>query len=337
MKTILLSLGLGSIVLHYYVDWPARVDHPTVRPCTSQSRPSPRPIQGMDGRFAWLHIEKTGTSFTNALLRLACDNVPAGFHSITPNEYEESIRNLMLENPSACREDFRLVPFLEPEWKQWHSWLSEDLYEHFRGALVGFFREPAAHRKSLFTHRYDQVIKRVHYDELKEYMTKKANGELSVNPIQVFLEYTRGYQMERLTNTKFHQPTFWEQDELHQKGIVLESFRMAKERLQNFQFVGITNRYDESMCLFHFMFHFPRGCDIGVFRAMNTASGHTPPSYNLTEHDIETMKTHNYDIDGLLYDEALRIFETNLRLYGVSEESCIKAQCWPTATAGPKR
>ncbi|CAJ1436581.1 unnamed protein product [Effrenium voratum] len=76
-------------------------------------------------------------------------------------------------------------------------------------------------------------------------------------------------------------------------------------------FVGLVEEWDLSICLFHKML----GGDCLFSEFENTRQN--PNEYNTSE-----LQGFNDTLDGIVYQEARSIFQRNLKLYGVSNESC---------------
>ena len=82
--------------------------------------------------------------------------------------------------------------------------------------------------------------------------------------------------------------------------------KAAQRRLEQFAFVGITDRYDESVCLFHAMAGGSRGPVAVEFEDVRRdAAAHT----HNTSHLLTGLKD---PYDGPLYEKAVAIFERNL-------------------------
>mmetsp|Transcript_155921 Transcript_155921/g.276551 ORF Transcript_155921/g.276551 Transcript_155921/m.276551 type:complete len:331 (+) Transcript_155921:47-1039(+) len=96
----------------------------------------------------------------------------------------------------------------------------------------------------------------------------------------------------------------------------LEEAHMAIERLRSgFIFVGITEDWDMSVCLFHIMLG--GKCHWSEFVNTNPGRSHANETFNTSLLDGFV------DIyDGLLYEEAKRIYNENLKMYGVSPSTC---------------
>jgi len=93
---------------------------------------------------------------------------------------------------------------------------------------------------------------------------------------------------------------------------------------EGFIFVGILEQYDLSMCLLHAMF----GGQCNSLELENTHSSSNTSSY----YDTSVLDGWVDINDGIVYAEGKRIFEQNLKLYGVTEESCSES-CYKAAAS----
>lgn len=95
-----------------------------------------------------------------------------------------------------------------------------------------------------------------------------------------------------------------------------EEVDMAISRLNTFAFVGLTDRWQMSVCLFHAMF----GGEITASEFRNVRLG-----TNAGHHGYDTSILGSFvdDADEALYARAVEIFECNLEIYQVTEGSCI--------------
>jgi hypothetical protein len=106
---------------------------------------------------------------------------------------------------------------------------------------------------------------------------------------------------------------------------------LAVGRIADLAFVGITEQWDLSMCLFHAMFG--GQCHAADFYdgSMPSASGEEP--WESTKNPVEkdpvsglyvTDQLHGFtdEADRKVYAEALRVFYARMQAYNVSRESC---------------
>merc|ERR1719265_268658 len=97
----------------------------------------------------------------------------------------------------------------------------------------------------------------------------------------------------------------------------------AKIRVQTgFSFIGDTNRWDLSICLFNVMFN--QQCISVQF-----GNGHPTSGNTLSAYDTTLLNGWSDPYDNELYDLAMAIFDANLKKYNVSDASC--APCWSEA------
>lgn len=91
---------------------------------------------------------------------------------------------------------------------------------------------------------------------------------------------------------------------------------LAKLRLrEGFAFVGITDEWDLSICLFHKMFGGP--CKLAEFQNARPGSQKTDAPYNTS-----VLQGYTDPYDGALYEEGLSIFNENLQQYDVTPTTC---------------
>jgi len=90
-----------------------------------------------------------------------------------------------------------------------------------------------------------------------------------------------------------------------------------------FSFIGITDQWDLSICLFNKMFN----QECRPFQFVNSHSNNANGSIAL--YDTSVLNGWRDPWDNELYELGLSIFETNLKKYNVSEASC--QPCWRQA------
>lgn len=92
--------------------------------------------------------------------------------------------------------------------------------------------------------------------------------------------------------------------------MVVEAVQRLRE---GFAFVGLTDKWRLSICLFHAMYG--ARCNDSEFQDVNRQRQNST-------WDAAALQGFHDPFDGLLYKEAQRIFHENLELYGVTEENC---------------
>ena len=106
----------------------------------------------------------------------------------------------------------------------------------------------------------------------------------------------------------------------------LKEVDVAKSRLQKLAFVGITDQWDLSMCLWNAMFNQP--CSAAQFYNL-----HPTDSKESNLYDTSVLDGYTDPYDGALFTEALLIFNDNLISYNVTEGTC-KQECATALAAG---
>ena len=104
----------------------------------------------------------------------------------------------------------------------------------------------------------------------------------------------------------------------------LEAARRVRE---GFAFVGITEEWDLSICLFHRMFGGP--CLGSDFEDTRPSS---PGKSAHSEYNTSVLMGWHDDIDEIVYEAALEVFHKNLVLYNVSHDTC--QECYRNAGIG---
>merc|ERR1719188_2977225 len=97
---------------------------------------------------------------------------------------------------------------------------------------------------------------------------------------------------------------------------------LAKLRLAEFAFVGLTDEWELSICLWRAMFG-------GLCYGSGFEDTRLPKGWKHPMHDTTVLNGFVDSIDGELYLKAKEIFRAKLQLYGVSDASC--KPCWEHA------
>lgn len=237
----------------------------------------------------WVHVPKAGCSFMNTLMHIPgiCPGMPEG--SVVRNEVDF---NLIFEkcNTSLWNTNF---------WRLKHTGienLPEGGFNAGQGRFMIFMRQPEQRMMSMFFFNEYLGHSRT-IDDLKEHRSGDATKMLT-----------------RKTNVVYDPlpPNRSEVD-------------LAKLRLRTgFAFVGITERWDLSMCLFSAMFK--QACRPEQYH--NSHPTATKPNAS-SLYDTAMLNGWRDPYDSELYDVATSIFESNLKRYNISESSC--GPCWREA------
>ncbi|CAE7676057.1 unnamed protein product [Symbiodinium necroappetens] len=261
----------------------------------------------------WIHFPKCGSSLVNVIIHMP------GFCPVLDNiTMSAEIRGPCFLNtwlPQACQQQCNTDYFFcgRP-----HHPVGN--YSRQRGHLVGMFRDP------------DQRILSGYHDKLpfagpsnnSDYIKTIVEGvcdleelaramSLPKRPILEFAESWKGGMTYQLLAPSDEQPT----DPNRRKMTREDAAEAARRVTEGFAFVGITEEWDLSMCLFHKTFGGPcRASDFENTRP--TFSGKSAQTYYDTS---ELMGWHD-DIDEVVYTAALKVFHKNLFSLNVSHDTC---------------
>merc|ERR1719436_379759 len=96
----------------------------------------------------------------------------------------------------------------------------------------------------------------------------------------------------------------------------------TRRLLTGFSFIGMTEQWDLSICLFNVMFN--QAC-----RSYQFANNHPTTGGSMTIYDTAELNGFRDPYDNELFDFGVKLFEANLKRYNVSETSC--QSCWHEA------
>eukprot|EP00930_Biecheleria_cincta_P072337 TRINITY_DN59744_c0_g1_i1.p1 TRINITY_DN59744_c0_g1~~TRINITY_DN59744_c0_g1_i1.p1 ORF type:complete len:331 (+),score=34.97 TRINITY_DN59744_c0_g1_i1:194-1186(+) len=270
---------------------------------SSLSMDSVQPIE-------WVHVPKTGSSFGNTLLHIrgACPDIP---------------RDADLKGRGKLPRDLCDIP---DAWKCNASVLDLTRFHHFSIDFRAFSASMVRHNvprvcdgrkprsgwdagKGKFMMFVRQPEQRFlsHIQELRLF---GEDAWLSPNTsLDELKERLVGCMTKMLTRDTFS----CEFDSRHPSDVEVE---IAKQRLQTgFSFIGHTDRWNLSICLFNKMFD--QECHPLQFE--NTRPTHSKHS---AIYDTTKLKGWQDRFDGEVYSAAITIFEHHLRMYKVDESSC---------------
>mmetsp|Transcript_8616 Transcript_8616/g.9762 ORF Transcript_8616/g.9762 Transcript_8616/m.9762 type:complete len:334 (-) Transcript_8616:114-1115(-) len=265
----------------------------------------------------FIHLPKAGSSFLNTLTHVpgACPGMPTVLNGL---------------------EDERI-----PKCNQWvwDTKLLEDSYHASVGMLPGGF-EAGKGRFMMFMRQPEQrVLSEVHYRAvINETVTTPAttlNGMVTMADKILHA----GWAVKMLVRGEGTAVTLTKQDsdfirehitpnavwdlDMQQFGrwlfplpVARTEIEEAKVRLQTgFSFVGITDQWDLTICLFNAMFN--QTCRAVQFHNNRPTFGKAKATY-----DIAELNGWRDPADNELFDVAMEIFEANLKKYNVSVSSC---------------
>mmetsp|Transcript_5156 Transcript_5156/g.7261 ORF Transcript_5156/g.7261 Transcript_5156/m.7261 type:complete len:307 (-) Transcript_5156:693-1613(-) len=250
-------------------------------------------------KIAWVHIPKCGTSFGNVLVHYANPSLPRNA-SVGDNEREFQ-RKYSFE-----------IWFKGTFWEKDqnfgnHFTISDQVYQDYYGHFFCMFRNPVHRAESAYNYFRSSR-------EPKEYARRIA-----------------GLAVKQIAGQQYGLSCLWEQKFGCKQGIIPNT-DLAIERLKAFAFIGITEYWDLSICLFHLLF----GGQCLPIEFQNTRPGGTTnlkaEQHPLSKHNDSSRYNNTfagfYDKDDWrLYRKALSWFLNQLRLHSVTFEYC-QSHCW---------
>lgn len=253
----------------------------------SPDHPSSRPVE----RLKWVHVPKCGSSFVNTLITWGCPGI-AEDEVITSYDLD-SVANgpaiWMQSHSSACSDKLDISCEHAPISSTAPSDSVAFCVEEEGVGFAAMFRQPEQRILSGF-HHYN--LPWGAQDSTTEGDYAKLAAGCSTNML-----IGRGC--------------------MSTDPLTPEDDAAAKGSLEKFAFVGLTEEWDLSVCLFHKIF----GTDCNRREFQNIRPGVDRAS-NGDQYDVSVLNGFVDEHDGVLYKEASRIFKANLVLYGVTKEFC---------------
>lgn len=247
---------------------------------------------------AFLHVPKAGSTFFNVLY-----NHPA-ICALAPKGLAMGRSTLVRHPPAQLCEGGWSTSFAAIPHSQRHWGISLDNWQKNKGHFVTMLRQPE-----------QRLLSHWHYNASHPGF---APGHAS--NIHEFAEQMQGCAVKMLTQGG-RSPTF-PGGKFRDSSPCFDvtskpNMAMAHEAVQRlregFAFVGLTDKWQLSVCLFHAMYG--AKCNDVEFQDVNRQRQNTT-------WDVAGLQGFHDPFDGLLYEEAQRIFHEKLELYGVTEESC---------------
>eukprot|EP00928_Gymnodinium_smaydae_P057458 TRINITY_DN4069_c0_g1_i3.p1 TRINITY_DN4069_c0_g1~~TRINITY_DN4069_c0_g1_i3.p1 ORF type:complete len:723 (+),score=158.17 TRINITY_DN4069_c0_g1_i3:44-2170(+) len=247
-------------------------------------------------RVAWFHCPKCGTSFGTTLAHYANASLPEDAHieQAAPGVIPE--KTFLNEYPV----DKWFHNLLWKKAEHWgdHDGITDKVYEEFRGDFFGMFRRPRERLLSAWEHF----------------------GAGTADP-QAYAVATQGVVTKMLAGQSHGLSCTWPK-ELHCpdsfpcQSDIRPDVDLALERLNGFKFVGLTEEYSLSVCLFHAMFG--GECLPVEFDNMR-------PQLAPTRDD--PFESFSDPYDGAIHQRVQEIFWKRIFQYDVNMETCATKYC----------
>jgi len=259
-------------------------------------------VNSQDLPLAWFHVPKTGSSFVNALLHTPkmCPGVAKDFavdgDHCPPNNVMGCPAHNHINISQTC-------PGAFSKWAE-HVGVGADFDFQYRGHGIALMRQPEQRMLSHFVYGGGGTG-----DELEQFRQKFEGCSVKM--------LTRSGSMMQTCGTA-PPPSQNETKE-------------AVNRIKQFAFVGLTERWELSICLFRKMFG---GKCVGA-DFLNTRPTENQEiiqeAFKQVENDLdrrlvfyppEALKGFVDKADGELYNASIQKFEELAKKYNVTEESC---------------
>lgn len=272
--------------------------------------PAPRFPAELLERMYWIHFPKAGTSFANTILHYCCpglagDTAIPSFSSLSETQkliYTGSLVELFLVEQNIGS-DGKLS--LSSEKCRRDSYRSDrQITSHFPVAsnsanlsgAVAMFRNPITRILSAFHHN-------LHSFRMGPGSNRKMRNK--VKSVEDFANWPgiSGCQTKMMLG-QFCGKSFTK----HVPDVPQEKIKEAVEKVKKFSFVGLTEYWNLSICLFHAQF----GGEISSTEFENSRMG----VYTHTQSSTDDIKDVKDSVDEVIYKEALRVFVQRLEKYG---------------------
>ncbi|CAE6948330.1 unnamed protein product [Symbiodinium sp. CCMP2592] len=271
----------------------------------------------------WVHFPKAGSSFINAITHLP-GNCPSLANYLNQDTVSGGTCWLSDWLENDCVRVCNGNRYSCPQGGCPH--LPVTNYSAQRGHLVGMFRDPDQRILSGYHDDGNNFASftKENFGILKQISKCKGDNLRGVpkRPLLEFAERWKGAMTYQLVPT---DPATLVLDPTRHKMTRADGLEAAQRVREGFAFVGITEEWDLSICLFHKMFG--GACHAEEFE--DTRPGFTGKSAD-KDYDISQFQGWHDDIDEVVYAAALDVFRRNLIMFDVSQETC--RECYSAAT-----
>mmetsp|Transcript_63035 Transcript_63035/g.138658 ORF Transcript_63035/g.138658 Transcript_63035/m.138658 type:complete len:301 (-) Transcript_63035:4-906(-) len=252
----------------------------------------------------WVHVIKAGSSFVNTLINIpgVCPGIDedlAVTYKLFGGDRHHVLEHFMEQyNPSANCNAAALDT--DPQRLLHGSIDYRPGFDQGKGRFMMFMRQPEQRLLSQYT------------DDQRQYLFEDTDPKLELYKVQ----------WSGITTKMLARADPWPEEAFQEPPSQFE-METAKTRLSTgFSFIGITEQWDLSLCLFNAMFNQP--C-----RSIQFLNSHPTQKDSISTYDTTRLNGWRDPYDNELFDVAMEIFERNLKKYNVSETSC--KPCWHEA------
>ena len=291
---------------------------------TLEGTAEPRLIEAQP--LTWIHFPKCGSSFINTLVHLP-DTCPSlADRALNEDTVAGGVCWLACWLETDCLRVCHTGKYTCPQPLRAH--LPVTNYSAQQGHLVGMFRDPD---QRILSGYHDDANNFASYpDDIysRDLGTKCWGGvlaELPKRPLSEFAETWKGGMTFQLVS---EHPTAHTLDPRRPQMTRQDAAEAARRVREGFAFVGLTEEWDLSICLFHKMF----GGSCHAFEFADTRPSFAGKSAD-KDYDTSQLEGWHDDIDEVVYAAALEVFRRNLILFNVSQETC--QECYSHRESDP--
>lgn len=264
--------------------------------------------------IAWFHVPKTGSSFQNTFYHTPaiCPSFPEHAYIDSQGPWNPSWGNLTEVCGGGFSSSYGTPPSSGIAYD--HSGiggLSDQAYRLNRGHFVTMLRNPEQRLISMYKY-FGPIDLRI---EGQVGSPKEWPYGTESPGLREYAEFNAGCTVRQMTMWD-RSPCWAMFDPTSMAPMVSEAIEMLQD---GFVFVGITEQWALSVCLFRAMFGGRcRNTDL-----LNTRPG-TDSNESSSGSDYDTSELYGWvdPWDGPLYAEALSIFDTSRKVYNVQPERC---------------
>jgi len=264
--------------------------------------------------LAWFHVPKAGTSIINTFY-----HTPAICPEFTLTNFVNSSSSGIQGwdeswgiRDEVCRGGFTRTYGGGGYAHVGIGGLTGTAYQLNHGHFVGMFRQPE--QRLISDYGYYGAIPLIDKSghEIWPYSAAYAKFGSKLVSLREYAEWSGGCTVRQLTTDSLEP----------YKTLPLpttEDVSAAIQVLQEgFAFVGITEEWELSVCLFHAMFGGP---------CLSSDLQNTRPGPDSNSSDYDTSELHGWvDVwDGPVYAETVSLFESSLNLYNVDAQKCARS------------
>lgn len=277
--------------------------------CGALLRADTAPRAHEPARWAWVHIPKTSTSIGNTLFYHMCPKIPRTTKipdvEISEGQDLDAMRgtgqlllmdrflDLLDGDQQACVKQHLMPPFADLR----HHGISPQSFAKAKGALVGMFRQPE-----------QRILSDLKYFPCGSRGMAQCAWDRHGCQVRYLLGKEAKFCEANRDKSSVSGPQFSPQE-----------VQTAIARLEGFAFVGITDEFDRSICLWHAMFG--GQCTASEFAHVRKGPG-------FSEYGYDTAELHGWTdpVDGPLFDAAKARFDRDVATYGATDAKC-RALC----------